>query len=93
MQLEDLYAAAARSGLLTDAVAHGITRPVDFRAPDTDVLDGFAVSRDYTLRCPASYWPTLASGNTIVIAGTDYRVREVTAVGDGSEWRVSLTKR
>jgi hypothetical protein len=65
---------------------------VDLRAPDEDVLGGLGVSRHYAIRYPLSWLPTLAGGDTLQIDGQSYRVREVTAIGDGSERRASLTK-
>jgi hypothetical protein len=65
---------------------------VDFRAPDEDVLDGLGVNRNYTIRYPLSRLPLLAAGNALEIAGITYRVREVSAMGDGTEARASLTR-
>lgn len=87
-----LYDAAARSGLLTLARFGGMEVFVDFRAPDEDVLDWLGVSRNYSIRYPVSRLPLLAAGNTLEIAGLTYRVREVTALGDGSEQRATLTR-
>jgi hypothetical protein len=91
--IERLYEAAARAGLLktvTWVPAEGAepqTAFVDFRAPDETVLEGLGLSTDYGIRYPASVLAGLASGVTVVIAGQAYRVREVRAVGDGSEKR------
>jgi len=63
----------------------------DFRAPDEDVLNGLGVSRGYTLRYPQNRL-TLKSGDELVVAAVNYRVREVTQLGDGSECRASLTR-
>lgn len=92
MLVETLYDAAANAGLLTRAVIAGTEVMVDFRAPDEDVLDGLGVSRNYTIRYPVSRLPLLAAGNTLEIAGQTYRVREVTAMGNGTEARASLTR-
>lgn len=90
--VEDIYDAAARSNLLTRAIVGGAEVMVDFRAPDEDVLDGLGVSRNHTIRYPVSRLPLLAAGNTVEIAGQTYRVREITAIGDGTEARASLTR-
>lgn len=90
--IDDIYDAAARSGLLTRAVVGGTEIMVDFRAPDEDVLDGLGVSRNHTIRYPVSRLPLLAAGNTLEIVGQTYRVREVIAMGDGTEARASLTR-
>lgn len=92
MDVGALYDAAANAGLLTRAVIGGTEVMVDFRAPDEDVLDGLGVSRNHTIRYPVSRLPLLAASNTLEIAGQTYRVREVTAMGDGSEARASLTR-
>lgn len=92
MDVGVLYDAAANAGLLTRAVIGGTEVMVDFRAPDEDVLDGLGVSRNHTIRYPVSRLPLLAAGNTLEIAGQSYRVREITAMGDGTEARASLTR-
>lgn len=92
MNVTTLYEAARNAGLLTAVTVAG--SPVvycGFRAPDETVLDGFALSRDYQLDYPAA-WLTLAAGDTVEIAGASYQVREVRAIGDGSEQRASLSK-
>lgn len=90
--IEALYDAAASAGLLFRAVSGGVGVMVDFRAPDEDVLDGLGVNRNYTIRYPLSRLPLLAAGNALEIAGITYRVREVSAMGDGTEARASLTR-
>ena len=92
VRIEDFYEAARRSGLLVDAEIDGHTIAVDFRSPDESVLDGFALSADYTIRFPASVLPALAAGNTVSIAGNTYRVRDIRSIGDGSERRASLSR-
>lgn len=90
--IEALYDAAASAGLLIRAVSGSLEVMVDFRAPDEDVLDGLGVNRNYTIRYPLSRLPLLAAGNALEIAGITYRVREVSAMGDGTEARASLTR-
>ena len=96
--IERLYAAAARAGLLKEAIwaptegAEPQTVAVDFRAPDETVLDGLGLSTDYSIRYPASLLAGLASGAIVTVEGQAYRVREVRAVGDGSEKRATLTR-
>ena len=91
MNVADLYDAAARCGLLATVKVGAVTVQAAFRAPDENVLDGLALSRDYQLDYPAA-WLTLAAGDTVEIAGASYPVREVRAIGDGSERRASLSK-
>lgn len=88
--LTDLYAAAGRAGLLTPAVIGGTEVLVDFRAPDVEVLDCLGLSSDFAIRYPADE-VMLDTGHELVIGGVTYRVREVRAVGDGSECRATLT--
>lgn len=92
LRIEDFYEAAGRSGLLVDAEIDGHTIAVDFRSPDETVLDGLALSADYTIRFPASALPSLAAGDTVSIAGSLYRVRDIRSIGDGSERRASLSR-
>jgi hypothetical protein len=86
-----LYDAASSAGLLTSAVIGGTEVLVDFRTSDHEVLDGLGLSSDYAIRYPASE-VMLGSGNELVIDGVTYRVREVRAVGDGSECRATLMR-
>jgi hypothetical protein len=65
---------------------------VEFRAPDETVLDGLGLSTEDALRSSASDFEGLAAGDIVTVHGEGYRVREVRAVGDGSEKRASLTK-
>jgi hypothetical protein len=89
--IEALYEAAARSGLLVRATVGAVEVDVDFYAPDEDILDGLAVSRNQVIRYPASRL-SLATGDELTINGESYRVREVRQVGDGSECRATLTR-
>ena len=92
LAVELLYEAARNAGLLTAVtVAGGSVVHCGFRAPDETVLDGFALSRDYQLDYPAA-WLTLAAGDTVDVAGISYQVRDVRAIGDGSERRASLSQ-
>ena len=92
LSVEFLYCAAANAGMLQKAFFDSTEVMVDFRAPDEDVLSGLGVSRDYAIRYPMTWLPSLAAGNTLEISGQSYRVREITAIGDGSERRASLSK-
>ena len=92
MAIEAFYAAAAHAGLLVDALIDGQRIAVEFRAPDEAVLDGLALSTDYTMRYPRSVLPNLANDQAVQIAGVAYAVREVRAIGDGSECRATLSR-
>ena len=89
--LADLYAAAGRAGLLTPATIGGAEVLVDFRAPDVEVLDGLGLSSDFAIRYPAED-VVLDTGHELVIGGITYRVREVRAMGDGTECRATLMR-
>ena len=91
LAVELLYEAARNAGLLTAVTVAGSTVHCAFRAQDETVLDGFALSRDYQLDYPAA-WLTLAPGDTVEIAGSSYQVRDVRAIGDGSERRAFLSQ-
>ena len=91
MLIEHFYDVAAVSGLLTRISAKGVELFADFRAPDENVLDGLAISREYSIRYPASRL-ALSAGDEVEIDGQGYRVREVRQVGDGSECRATLAK-
>ena len=91
VSVRDLYAAAGRAGLLASATIGGAEVLVDFRAPDVEVLDGLGLSSDYAIRYPADE-VILDTGHELVIGGATYRVREVRAIGDGSECRATLTR-
>ena len=86
-----LYAAAGRAGLLRTATVGGTDVLVDFRASDVEVLDGLGLSADYAIRYPADAL-VLDTGHELEIGGTTYRVRDVRAVGDGSECRATLSR-
>jgi hypothetical protein len=93
-----LYAAAARAGLLqectwrpTDGRPPEI-HPVGFGAPDALRLDGLTSSTDYEMTYPQSIFEGLAAREVVEIAGATFQVREVRAVGDGSERRATLTR-
>ena len=91
LAVELFYESARNAGLLTAVTLVGQTVHCAFRAPDETVLDGFALSRDYQLDYPAA-WLTLAVGDTVEVAGSSYQVRDVRAIGDGSERRAFLSQ-
>jgi len=90
-QVTDLYEAAGRAGLLTDVMVGSLTVQCVFSAPDELALDGLALNRDYHLEYPSA-WLTLAVGDTVEIAGSPYRVREVRQLRAGSEMQAKLTR-
>ena len=92
MELTAFYDAAASAGMLTEVMVAGDTVMCEFRAPDESLLDGLALSTDYAIRYPASRLPNLTAGETVVIVGDHYQVREVRALAEGGEHRATLTK-
>lgn len=96
--VEQVYAAAANVGLLKECLwqpADGApveSRLVGFSAPDDTLLDGLASSTEYVITYPASAFVGLAARDTVLIAGANFQVREVRAVGDGAEMRAKLTR-
>jgi hypothetical protein len=90
--IERLYEAAERSGLLTTVEVGGQLITVDFSAADETVLEGLVRAADYTIRYPASALPALSIGDSLLIAGASYTVRDVRAIGDGSEHRADLSR-
>ena len=63
-----------------------------FAAPDALRLDGLTSSTDYEMTYPQSLFEGLAAREVVEVAGSDFQVREIRAVGDGSELRASLTR-
>jgi hypothetical protein len=96
--VEQIYESAANAGLLKDC----LWRPSDgsptqrfsvgFAAPDDTVLDGLSLSTEYVMTYPASIFIGLAQREPVVIDGVTFLVRELRAVGDGSEVRATLTR-
>ena len=60
--------------------------------PDALRLDGLTSSTDYEITYPQSLFEGLAAREVVEIAGATFQVREVRAVGDGSERRATLTR-
>lgn len=90
--IERLYEAAANAGLLVSAEVAGRAVSVGFLCIDDNLLDGLVRSAAYTITYPLSLLPDLETGHTVVIAGQTYQVRDVRAIGDGTERRADLTR-
>ena len=96
--VEQIYEAATNAGLLKDC----LWRPSDgsqtqrfsvgFAAPDDTVLDGLSLSTEYVMTYPRSIFTGLAQREPVEIDGVTFLVRELRAVGDGSEIRATLTR-
>jgi len=96
--VEKLYRAAANVGFLKTCVWQpgdgGAVQSysVGFVAPDKDVLSGLGLSTDYEMTYPNSCFVGLKTREVVQIEGVAYQVREVMAVGDGSEVRAKLMR-
>ena len=96
--VEKIYLAAANVGFLKACIWQpsdgGVaqTHSVGFSAPDQDVLSGLGVSTEYEMTFPNSCFVGLKSRESVQIEGVAYQVRDVTAVGDGSEVRAKLMR-
>jgi hypothetical protein len=96
--VEQVYAAATHAGLLRDChwqPADGSpmqTHAVGFSAPHEPVFDGLASTTDHQMSYPASVFMGLAPRDTVEIGSVIYQVRDIRAVGDGSEMRAKLTR-
>ena len=96
--VEQIYEAATNAGLLKDCLwrpsdgSPTQRHPVGFAAPDDTVLDGLSLSTEYVMTYPASIFIGLAQREPVVIEGVTFLVRELRAVGDGSEMRATLTR-
>lgn len=93
-----IYEAAANAGLLKDCLwqpsdgSPSQTHQVGFSAPDDTLLDGLTLSTEYVMSYPDTVFVGLAARETVEIAGTTFQVRDIRAVGDGSEIRARLTR-
>jgi len=56
------------------------------------MFDGLASTTDHQMSYPASVFVGLAPRDTVEIGGVIYQVRDIRAVGDGSEMRAKLTR-
>ena len=96
--VERLYAAAARARLLKPCIwrpsdgSPEQAQAVGFTAPDETVLDGLSLSTEYVMTFPASVLVGLAARETVEIDDQMFQVREIRAVGDGSERRATLSR-
>lgn len=95
---EILYQAAANAGFLKPCVwlpSDGSplrSHPVGFAAPDESLLDGLASSTEYVMSYPATQFAGLAVREMVEIDGLSFQVREIKAMGDGSELRAKLMR-
>ncbi|MCU6432632.1 hypothetical protein LPB67_02420 [Undibacterium sp. Jales W-56] len=96
--VEKIYEAAASVGFLKECIWHPSdgspprTNMIGLQAPDDTVLDNLTVTTDTTMSYPATIFDGLAPRETVEIEGVAFQVREIRAVGDGSEMRAKLTR-
>ena len=96
--VEQIFAAAASAGLLKTALwqpADGSapqTQSVGFSAADTNLFDGLALGTDIEMSFPASVFVGITVRDGVVIDGVRFQVRDLRAVGDGSERRARLSR-
>ena len=60
--------------------------------PGELVADGMVISTDYSIRCEASKFGTLAYGASITVDGTAYTIRENRLIEDGVFCEITLQK-
>lgn len=96
--VEKIYLAAANVGFLKTCVwqptdgGSAQTHSVGFSAPDKEVLAGFSVSTEFEMTYPNTSLVGLKTREVVQIEGVAYQVREVMAMGDGSEVRANLMR-
>ena len=87
-----VYAAAANVGLLHECTWRQEDVMVGLFRSDHTVLDHLTQSSDTCMTYPASCLQGLKPGEKVLINHRRYQVREVVAIGDGSEMRATLTQ-
>jgi hypothetical protein len=96
--VEKIYLAAANVGFLKtcswqpSAGGAAQAHSVGFAAPDKDVLSGLGVSTEFEMTYPNTCLVGLKTREVVQIEGVAYQVREVMAMGDGSELRAKLMR-
>ena len=96
--VEKIYRAAANVGFLKTCVwqpgdgGAQQSHSVGFSAPDKDVPSGLGVSTEYEITYPNTCLVGLKARDAVQVEGVAYQVREVMAVGDGSEMRATLMR-
>jgi len=93
-----IYESAANAGLLKECLWYPSDgsppqrHQVGFAAPDESLLDGLTLSTEYVMTYPATAFGGLAAREAVEIGGATFQVRDIQAVGDGSEIRAKLTR-
>ncbi len=96
--VEQIYASAANAGLLKECLwqpsdgSPSQTHQVGVSAPDESLLDGLSLSTEYVMTYPVTAFGGLVAREVVEIGDTTFQVRDIRAVGDGSEIRAKLTR-
>lgn len=97
--IERLFAAAGSAGFLRECVWVAadsppveVTGAVGFASPDQSIMDGMTLSTDHAITFPQSLFVGISRGDSIYLDDVEYRVRDVRAIGDGTEMRATLAK-
>ena len=96
--IDAIYEAAAHVGFLRECRwqpsdgSPSQTHQVGFAAPDDSLLDGLTLSTEYVMSYPDTVFVGLAAREAVEIGGMTFQVRDIRAVGDGSEIRAKLTR-
>jgi hypothetical protein len=85
----DAFAVAA---VRTPAGGSPQTAKVLFNAPDQTVLSDSVMTTEYAITLQANDFPGLKRGETVTVAGTNYKVREVQQLDDGLIKQATLEK-
>lgn len=96
--LHQFYEAAGNAGFLKTCTwrpstgAPVQTQLVGFAAPDGSAFDGLTISTEYVMSYPDTAFTALSVRENVEIGGVTFQVREIRAIGDGSEMRAKLTR-
>lgn len=92
LPIELIYQAAEHAGFLHKCRWDESVTMVGMQVADQDVLNRLTLSRETSITYPTSCLQGLRTGSRVEIAEVEYQVREVMAIGDGSEMRATLTR-
>ena len=96
--IDQFYTSAANSGLLESCLwcpsdgSPAQSHPVHFTATERPIIDGLTLNTEYWMTYPADIFQKLKAPEAVEIDDAIFLVREVRAIGDGSEMRATLTK-
>ena len=95
--VEQIYAAAARAGLLkkcTWVSKEGFreVRYAEFRTSDDTAFDNLLLAAETTITYPATYFKSALRGDHFVVGDDFYVIRDIRAIKDGSETKAKVAK-